>query len=72
MAQVDRIDVLVNNAGQIHASVVEETRLEEAKDILETNFWGAVRVTEAGLVGIPGQGFYSASKFALEGYTEAL
>jgi len=26
----------------------------------------------AGLVGIPGQAFYSASKFALEGYTEAL
>jgi len=92
MGQVDRIDVLVNNAGQIHASVVEETSLEQAKDILETNFWGAVRVTNAvlpimrlqrhghiinvsslaGLIGIPGQAFYSASKFALEGYTEAL
>ena len=92
MARVDRIDVLVNNAGQIHASVIEETSLEQARDILETNFWGAVRVTDAvlpimrrqraghiinvsslaGLVGIPGQAFYSASKFALEGYTEAL
>ena len=47
MAQVDRIDVLVNNAGQMHASVVEETSLEQAKDVLETNFWGAVRVTDA-------------------------
>lgn len=26
----------------------------------------------AGLTGAPGQGFYSASKFALEGYSEAL
>jgi NAD(P)-dependent dehydrogenase (short-subunit alcohol dehydrogenase family) len=26
----------------------------------------------AGLVGVPGEGFYSATKFALEGYTEAL
>jgi NADP-dependent 3-hydroxy acid dehydrogenase YdfG len=38
MAQVDRIDVLVNNAGQIHASVVEETSLEQAKDVLVTSF----------------------------------
>ncbi len=89
---VDRLDLLVNNAGQAHASVIEETSLEEAKALFETNFWGVVRVTRAvlpimrrqgfghiinvgslaGLVGIPGQGFYSASKYALEGYSEAL
>ncbi len=89
---VDRIDLLVNNAGQVHASPIEETSLEQAKDVFETNFWGVVRITNAvlpimrqqhgghiinvsslaGLIGVIGQGFYSASKFALEGYSEAL
>ena len=92
LSRTDRIDLLVNNAGQIHASVVEETTMEQARDVMETNFWGVVRVTNAilpimrrqrsgriinvsslaGLLGPPGQAFYSASKFALEGYTEAL
>jgi NADP-dependent 3-hydroxy acid dehydrogenase YdfG len=92
LTAVDHIDLLVNNAGQAHASIIEETGLEQAKALFETNFWGVVRVTNAvlpvmrrqghghiinvsslaGLIGIPGQGFYSASKFALEGYSEAL
>ncbi len=92
LTRVNHIDLLVNNAGQAHASLVEETSLQHAKNILETNFWGVVRVTNAvlpimrkqgggqiitigslaGLIGVPGQGFYSASKFALKGYSEAL
>jgi NAD(P)-dependent dehydrogenase (short-subunit alcohol dehydrogenase family) len=66
--------------------------MSSAKQQLETNFWGAVRVVQAalptmrrqregrlvlissigGVIGIPFQAFYSASKFALEGYGEAL
>jgi short-subunit dehydrogenase len=91
-SKVNRIDLLINNAGQIHASMIEETSLEQAKDIFETNLWGVTRVTNAvlptmrqqrsghiinmsslgGLIGAPGQGYYCASKFALEGYSEAL
>jgi len=86
------IDVLVNNAGQTHASLIEETPIDVAMRIFDSNFWGVVRVTNAvlpamrkqrsglilnvsslaGLVGVPGQGFYAASKHALEGYTESL
>jgi NAD(P)-dependent dehydrogenase (short-subunit alcohol dehydrogenase family) len=92
LSRANRIDLLVNNAGQSHTSIAEETSLEQAREVVETNFWGVVRVTNAvlpgmrlqqsghiinisslaGMIGTPGQAFYSASKFALEGYSEAL
>src|SRR5690606_28776213 len=72
--------------------MVEETTVDEARAVLETNFFGVVRLTNAVLpplrtrrqgriinvgslaawVGEPGEAFYSASKRALAGYTEAL
>ena len=87
-----RLDLLVNNAGLGHNSLIEETSLEQARFVVETNFWGAVRVTTAalpamrqqragrvivlgsvaGLIGAVGMAYYSASKFALEGWAEAL
>lgn len=86
------IDVLINNAGYILSGFVEETELHEARSVIETNFFGAVRMTKrvlpvmrsqgggriinigssAGLLAVPNLGFYSASKYALEGYTETL
>jgi NADP-dependent 3-hydroxy acid dehydrogenase YdfG len=45
--QTGRIDLLINNAGQIHASMIEETSLEQAQDVFDTNLWGVVRVTNA-------------------------
>jgi NAD(P)-dependent dehydrogenase (short-subunit alcohol dehydrogenase family) len=87
-----RLDAVVACAGWGLAGPVEQTPIAEAKDQLETNFWGAVRLVQAalpamrargngrlvlissigGMIGIPFQAFYSASKFAMEGYAEAL
>jgi NAD(P)-dependent dehydrogenase (short-subunit alcohol dehydrogenase family) len=87
-----RLDAVVACAGWGLAGAVEQTPIADAKDQLETNFWGAVRCVQAalpilrsqgggrivlvsslgGLIGIPFQAFYSASKYAMEGYGEAL
>lgn len=87
-----RIDVLVNNAGYGIAGAIEETSLEEARQVFEANFFGALHLTQlvlpvmrqqkrghifqisshGGIKAFPGFGIYNASKFALEGFSEAL
>jgi short-subunit dehydrogenase len=47
MEKTDRLDVLVNNAGQIQVGAIEETTMTEAKSVFETNFFGAVRMVNA-------------------------
>jgi NAD(P)-dependent dehydrogenase (short-subunit alcohol dehydrogenase family) len=47
MEKTDRLDVLVNNAGQIQVGAIEETTMAEAKSVFETNFFGAVRMVNA-------------------------
>src|SRR3954469_5339418 len=43
------IDVLVNNAGVGFSGAVETIEPDRAQSIIDTNFWGAVRVTRAAL-----------------------
>src|ERR1043166_2751575 len=42
-----RIDVLVNNAGKGFCGTVEQTSLEEFRDVFDTNFFGAFHFTRA-------------------------
>ena len=90
--RVGHLDVLVNNAGYGLFGAVEEVSEAEARQVMDTNFFGALAVIRAvlphfrerragcifnvasvaGAIGFPGCGLYSASKFALEGMTEAL
>jgi NAD(P)-dependent dehydrogenase (short-subunit alcohol dehydrogenase family) len=92
VAEHGRLDAVVACAGWGLAGPAEDTPIADAKDQLETNFWGAVRLVQAalpvmrarnggrvvmvgsigGLIGLPFQAFYSASKFAMEGFAEAL
>jgi short-subunit dehydrogenase len=78
-----KIDVLINNAGISMRALFEECELSVIRKVMETNFWGMVYMTKfalpvvgissiAGYRGLPARTGYSASKFAMNGFLEAL
>ena len=86
------LDIVVNNAGYGHFGMIEELTEDEVRAQLETNFFGALWVTQAalpimrsqgsghiiqvssigGISAFPTVGAYHASKWALEGFSQAL
>jgi NAD(P)-dependent dehydrogenase (short-subunit alcohol dehydrogenase family) len=87
-----RLDIVVNNAGYGIEGAIEELSEQEARELLDVNFFGALWVTQAALPILRDQGFghilqvssvggqiagpalgiYYASKWALEGLSQAL
>ncbi len=47
LAKTQVLDVLINNAGSSLGGPIEETPVEQARKLFETNFWGVVKVTKA-------------------------
>ncbi len=92
ISELGHIDTLINNAGYGIVGALEETPQKEFRNQMETNFFGAINVTQEALphmrkkgkgaivnmssmggnMSFGGFSAYSASKFALEGASEAL
>jgi NAD(P)-dependent dehydrogenase (short-subunit alcohol dehydrogenase family) len=92
LASRGRVDALVNSAAYGLIGSLEEASIAEARTLLDTNLFGAVRAVRAllphfrkqgggrvvnissgaGFTAEPFAGWYTVSKFAVEGFSETL
>lgn len=50
------IDILINNAGHGQLGAVEDTSMEQAREMFEVNYFSVVRLVQAALPGMRGRG----------------
>jgi NAD(P)-dependent dehydrogenase (short-subunit alcohol dehydrogenase family) len=92
VSEYGAVDIVINNAGIVYTSVIEDISYGDFERVMNINFWGTVYGTRAflehlkkresahlvnissvyGLWALATQGSYSASKFAVRGFTETL
>lgn len=92
LEEAGNIDILINNAGIMFLGITEAFSVSQARQQMETNYYGAIRVMQAALPAMrkagsgliintssvvgrmspPFFGTYTATKHALEGYSQAL
>ena len=92
LSKADNIDILINNAGVRYLGITEAFSIAQAKEQMETNYYGAIRIMQAvlpamraaksgliintsplvGQISPPFSATYSATKHALEAYTQGL
>lgn len=92
LTKAGNIDILINNAGVMYIGITEAFSIEQAKEQMEINYFGAMRTMQSvlpamrsaksgliintsslvGQISPPFFATYSATKHALEGYTQGL
>jgi NAD(P)-dependent dehydrogenase (short-subunit alcohol dehydrogenase family) len=68
-----RLDVVANVAGYGNLGPIEDTSIEDFRAQIDTNLFGPIHFSSVGgRIGSTGRAPYSAAKFGVEGFSEAM